>query len=175
MPEGFYVVNDLNTECGNLDSVVIGPTGVFSLDAKNWRGIIAPDGDGEILLNGRFDRSHIKPFVGRVMGIRERVIALAPNADPFLFIQAVFVFTAARVEAPWGSTGKVHCIRDDQLHDYIVERKGAKRLTTKEVKKIASAFAALARMDSDFVKHERAERRKDSATAHPHNATPVAT
>ena len=160
LPEGYYVINDLNTACGNLDSVVIGHTGVFALDAKNWRGIISSDGNGEILLNGRFDRAHIKQFVGRVMGIRERVIALAPEVDPF--IQTVFVFTAARVEAPWGSTGMVHCIRDDQLHDYIVERKATKRLTTKEVKTIARAFAALARMDPDFVRHERVDKPKDA-------------
>jgi hypothetical protein len=164
LPDGFYVVNDLKTECGNLDSVVIGPTGVFALDAKNWRGIVAADGNGELMLNGRNDRAHIKPFVGRVMGIRERVKALAPEVESFF--QSVFVFTAARVEAPWSSTGNVHCIRDEQLHDYIVERKGGKRLSTKEVKTVARAFAALARMDPDFLKHERAEA-KDAAATEP--------
>jgi hypothetical protein len=152
LPESYYIVNDLNTGSGNLDSVVIGPTGVFALDAKNWRGVVASDGKGEILLNGRFDKAHVKQLVGRVMGIRDRVKALAPEVDPF--IQAVFVFTAARVEAPWRSTGMAHCIRDDQLYDYTVDRKAGKRLSTKEVKMIARAFAALARMDPEFVKHE---------------------
>lgn len=161
LPQGYYIVHDLNTDCGNLDSVAIGPTGVFALDAKNWRGVIASDGKGELLLNARNGKAHVKQLVGRAMGIRERVRALAPDVDPF--IQAVFVFTAARVDAPWGSTGKAHCIRDDQLYDYIVERKGVKRLSSTEVKKIARAFAALARMDPDFVKHERTDTRPDNA------------
>lgn len=171
LPEGFYVVNDLKTDCGNLDSVVIGPTGVFALDAKNWRGIVAPDGSGEILLNGRSDRAHVKPFLGRVMGIRDRVRALAPEVEPF--IQAVFVFTSARVEAAWGSTGMVHCIRDEQLHDYIVERKAPTRLGIKEVKTIARAFAALARMDPDFARREQTV--KNAGEPHVQNEAPVLT
>jgi hypothetical protein len=147
-PDGFYVINDLKTESGNLDHVVIGPTGVFALDAKSWRGIVSADGKGELLLNDRFDRPHIKPFVGRVMGIRDRVKALALEMDAFF--QPVFVFTSARVEANRGTTGNVHCIRDDQLHEYIVESKKGKRLNTKDVKTIARAFAALARMDPNF-------------------------
>ena len=129
-----------------MDHVVIGPTGVFALDTKNWRGVVSADGKGEVLINGRFEKPYIRQFVGRVMGIKDRVKALAPGVDPY--IQAVFVFTSARVDANWGTTGNVHCIRDDQLHDYIVESKKGKRLTPKEV--IARAFAALARMDPHF-------------------------
>lgn len=83
LPEGYYIVHDLKTDCGNLDSVVIGPTGVFALDAKNWRGVVTADGKGEILLNGRLDRAQVKQLVGRVMGIRERVRALATDVDRF--------------------------------------------------------------------------------------------
>lgn len=147
-PEDFYIINDLNTDAGNLDHVVIGPTGVFALDTKSWRGVVTADGKGELLLNGRFEKAHVKQLVGRVMGIRDRVKALAPAMDPF--IQAVFVFTSARVDANWGTTGNAHCIRDDQLFDYIVESKKGKKLNTKEVKAIARAFAALARMDPHF-------------------------
>jgi hypothetical protein len=50
----------------------------------------------------------------------------------------------------WGTTGNAYCIRDDQLFDYIVESKKGKKLNTKEVKAIARAFAALARMDPHF-------------------------
>ena len=153
-PDGFYVVNDLKTEAGNLDHVVIGPTGVFALDAKNWRGVVAADGKGELLLNGRFEKPYTRQFVGRVMGIKDRVKALAHGPDPY--IQAVFVFTSARVDANWGTTGNVHCIRDDQLYDYIVESKKGKKLTTKEVKTIARAFAALARMDPGFSENQLA-------------------
>lgn len=43
-PADFHVINDLSTPFGNLDHVVIGPTGVFVIDAKNWRGIVTANG-----------------------------------------------------------------------------------------------------------------------------------
>ena len=39
-PDGFHVINDLTTPFGNLDHVVIGPTGVFVIDAKLARGCL---------------------------------------------------------------------------------------------------------------------------------------
>lgn len=148
-PEDYYVFNDISTPTGNLDHVVVGPTGVFVLDAKNWRGVVQADGKGELLLNGkRTDKADIRSFVGRIMGVREKVRNLAGGAD--LYFHGVFVFTAARVEAAWGKTGSVHCLREDQLREYIVEKEFGKRLIPAEVEKMAKAFLGLAHMDRDF-------------------------
>jgi hypothetical protein len=38
LPDEFCVINDLSTPNGNIDHVVVGPTGVFVLDTKAWRG-----------------------------------------------------------------------------------------------------------------------------------------
>ena len=148
-PDEFFVIHDLTTECGNIDHVVIGPTGVFAIDAKNWKGVVSANGKGELLCNTKpTDKPIVKQFVGRIMGIKDRVRALAPGIDPY--VQALFVFTSARVEAMWGTTGPVHCIRDEQLYEYIVESKKGKKLNSKDVKTIAQAFLALARMDGEF-------------------------
>jgi hypothetical protein len=53
LPEEFRVVNDVQTPSGNLDHVVIGPTGVFVIETKNWRGIIGSDGNDELTWNGK--------------------------------------------------------------------------------------------------------------------------
>jgi hypothetical protein len=148
-PDEFFVINDLTTPSGNLDHVVVGPTGVFVLDTKNWRGVVSSDDKGELLVNGQpTDKPYIRQFVGRMLGIRDRVLALAPGLDPFY--QALFVFTAARVDAKWGTTGNVHCVRDDQLHKYIVEKDFGKRLSANEIQRLAQAFLALARLDRGF-------------------------
>src|ERR1700752_2706663 len=60
LPDGFLVINDLATPFGNLDHVVVGPSGVFALDTKNWRGTITPDGKGELLIDGRtLDKDYV--------------------------------------------------------------------------------------------------------------------
>jgi Mn2+/Fe2+ NRAMP family transporter len=35
LPDGFAVINDVTKKLGNIDHVVIGPTGVYVIDAKN--------------------------------------------------------------------------------------------------------------------------------------------
>ncbi len=149
LPKGFYVINDLTTAFGNLDHVVIGPTGVFVLETKNWRGVIAPDGKGELLLNGKkIDKDYVRALVSRTLNIRDKVRVLAPGPDPFY--RAVLVFTSAWVDAKWGSTGAAHCIRDEQLLDYVLDKKLDRPLRSDEIKRLAQAFISLARMDEDF-------------------------
>jgi len=149
LSDDFCVINDLSTPHGNIDHVVVGPTGVFVLDAKAWRGIVAADGKGELFLNGKpTEKPYIRQFVGRMMGVREKVLTLAPAKE--IRFKAVFVFTAARVEAKWGTTASLHCVTDDQIYDYITENPFGKQLQPREVAEIAQAFLGLAHMDREF-------------------------
>jgi hypothetical protein len=149
LPDGFCVINDLSTPNGNIDHVVVGPTGVFVLDTKAWRGVVTADGKGELLLNGQpTDKPYVRQFVGRMMGVREKVLTLAPGME--VRHNAVFVFTAARVEARWGTTGYLNCVTDDQIFNYIAEKDFGKKLTAEEVSRIAQAFLGLAHMDREF-------------------------
>ena len=165
-PDEFHVINDLGTPYGNLDHVVVGPTGVFVIETKSWRGVVSSNGKGELMLNnGPTDKPHIRPFLGRVLSVRGRVRTLAPDVDPYY--QAVFVFTSARVEAAWGATGRVHCVRDDQLQDYIVEKDFGKRLKDGEVQRLAQAFLALAHMERDFTDKSTSPRPPDGDLSSP--------
>jgi len=147
-PEGFCVINGLTTPFGDLDHVVIGPTGVYVLDTKNWKGVISSDGKGELLLNGKpTDKPTSKPFVIRMMNVKEKIKTLC-NLDPFF--KAVLVFPIARVDARWGETGSANCIREDQLWNYIVENEITTSLDKGSVEKLAQAFLALATMDKEF-------------------------
>ena len=81
------------------------------------------------------------------MSIKEKINVLS-SLDPY--VQGVFAFPSAYVEAKWGSTGYIHCVKDEQLCDYIVENKRSKKLDKKIIESISQAFLALARMDKDF-------------------------
>ena len=154
-PNDYCVVHDLKTPLGNLDHAVVGPTGVFVIDTKNWKGIVSADGNGELLLNGKpTEKTAVNALVGRTMAIREKVLSLcatdqAPqSAAPFF--HAVLVFPAAKVEARWGSTGAADCLSDEKLWDYIGENPRGAALTKQQIESYARAFRALAQMDSDF-------------------------
>jgi len=147
-PESFCVINGLTTPFGDLDHVVVGPTGVYILDTKNWKGVVSADGKGELLLNGKpTDKPTVKPFVIRMMNVKDKIKTLC-NLDPFF--KAVLVFPIARVDARWGETGSANCIRDDQLWSYIVENEITTKLDKKAIEALAQAFLALATMDKEF-------------------------
>jgi hypothetical protein len=156
LPDEFCVINDLSTPNGNIDHIVVGPTGVFLLDTKSWRGIVTADGNGELLRNGKpTDKPYIRQFVRRMMGVREKTLTLATGID--IHFEALFVFTAAWVEARWGKTGHVNCITDDQLYTYITEKDFGKKLNTKEIGQVAQAFLGLAHMDKEFGRQDQRE------------------
>jgi len=147
-PDDFRVIHDLTTPYGNVDHVVIGPTGAYIIDTKNWKGVVAADGNGELLLNGKpTQKTEIKNLFRRIMSIKEKMKVLS-SLDPY--VQGVFAFPSAYIEARWGTTGYVHCVKDEQLYDYIVENKKSKKLSQKDIESISQAFLALARMDKDF-------------------------
>ena len=151
LPDTFRVIHDLNTQFGNLDHIVVGPTGVFAVETKNWRGAVTSDGHGELLWNGHpTDKPFVKNFTRTIMAIRER---WAPLARSDRFIQGVMVFPSAYEDAKWGTTGNVHCISKDSIPTYFVNHrstKDGKLLSEREVDEIARAFLALARMDEGF-------------------------
>jgi len=145
-PDAYRIIPGVETSFGDIDHVVVGPTGVYAVDTKNWRGIVIADDQGELLLNGRPTK---KPAIGnltRSIMTTKKKIKVRSALDPY--VRGVLAFLSARVEAKWGTTGSVHCITDEQLYDYIVEKK--KRLTKKEIASISQAFLAVARKDKDF-------------------------
>src|ERR1051325_4334952 len=101
----FTVFHNVNTPRGNLDHFVIGPTGVFAIETKNWRGLITSDGSGELMQNGPpTDKPVVRAFVRRTMAIREQIVILTQYDD--IFIKPVMVFPKATVGANFGPTSQ---------------------------------------------------------------------
>ncbi len=145
-PDTYRIINDVRTPAGRFDHVVVGPSGVFVLKTQDWRGIVAGDGTGELICNGQpLDQPHVWHFIGQLMDLRQQVKTLIPDLYPYF--QGVFVFTAARLEAGLGTTRTIHCVRDEQLRRYIVERRRVVELEPEEIETIAKAFLALEKME----------------------------
>jgi hypothetical protein len=155
LPDDFFVFNDVKAKFGNLDHVVVGPTGLFAIETKNWRGVVAPDGNGELIcLNVLPAKPYVRRFLGVCMGTLEQIRSLTRRED--IFIRAVMVFPKARVEAGYGSTGRVHCLTDDQLCSYIENEKFSAKLQKSEVRFLVRALEGIARLEPEFDEPERA-------------------
>jgi hypothetical protein len=156
LPDDFHVIHDLPTRYGNLDHVIIGPTGVFILETKNWRGTIKADGNDDILLNDAPTRKPtVNPLVARIMDVRKNIETLPAAERDLPYFHALLVFTSAWVEARWGRTGAARCITDDQIWRCIVEEKPERKLTSKEIDWLSQAFITVAATDKEYTNGER--------------------
>ncbi|MGB8356132.1 MAG: nuclease-related domain-containing protein [Chthoniobacteraceae bacterium] len=147
LPDGYVVFNDLRTLSGNIDHVVIGPTGIFVIDTMNWRGAVTPNGQGELLCNGRpTGGSEVKLLLALITSLREKINILTQRED---FIQGILAFPLARVEAQWGTTRNVQCLADERIIDYIRKYRFSNPIKKSEIELIEQAFHALAGMKAD--------------------------
>ena len=143
LPDTYTVLSDLEfaDSYGNIDHLVVGPTGVFSIDVKNWKGNVAADGRGELLLNGKpTDKPQVRAFTARTMDLKQRLNAVI-RLDPY--IQCLFVFPHTYIEARWGTTGTVLCVDAENLVDLIIKPNPSRALKAGNVARLVDGAKAL--------------------------------
>ena len=146
LSDDYYVINDLKTSYGNIDHIVIGSSGIYIIETKNFRGLITSSEKGELLLNGQLtDKPFIRNFTATVMSIKKQIDVLSRKEN---YIQGLMVFPSAFLSAKWGTTSYIHCLTDDKLYDYFEKR--VKRFSKEEVQLFYNAFVALTSMDKGF-------------------------
>ena len=151
LSDRYFVLNDVKTATGNLDHIVVGPTGLFAIETKNWRGLVTVNAQGKLLTNGVLSTQPcFRKFLGRSMSVLDQVRVLARRDN--IYVRAVMVFPKAWVNAPFGSTGRVHCITDEILCSYIEDPKYSDNLDDNAVAEIVRALEGIARMEVDFAK-----------------------
>jgi Nuclease-related domain len=148
LSDDYVVFNDVTTEFGDIDHVVVGPTGVFFIDTKHWKGVVGVDRHGKLLLNGKpTTKDAVGALVATCAETKKKLKTLC-GYEPY--IRAVLCFTSARVDASFGRIKYCDCVRDERLLDYITDKKNARPLTKEQVESISRAFEMLAGMDKGF-------------------------
>jgi hypothetical protein len=95
----YHVFHDMSHEHlgGNIDHLVVGPTGVFAIETKNWIGSISIDRFGEPLWNGyAYRKRHAGTLITNSLTIKQW-IGDVPGKQRF-YIQAIMVFPSAFVD-----------------------------------------------------------------------------
>ena len=151
LPDGYVVINDLATPYGTLDHVVVGPTGVYIIETRDWRGLITADGQGDILCNGNLPpKPLVRTLLDRILNVRDQVAGLYAGRQPgteMPLFKGMIVFPAAWVEARLGTTGSAFCLNENQVYDFIVGNKWNDELDPSQIKRLVRAFLALAKSD----------------------------
>jgi len=148
LPNDYVVVNDVSKRLGNIDHLVIGPTGIYVINTKNWRGTVVAGQDGELLWNGKPTRKHeVHNLSCAVMDFHSKIMALCSKD---YFIRGLMVFTHTYLAADFGRTKSIHCLRENRVLDYIQNKEFSGRLKSEDIGLVKRAALQLAHMDERF-------------------------
>ena len=94
LPEGNFIIHDFDTGRGNIDHILVGPKGVFTLEVKSHRGKVTFD-DSKLLRDGKpFEKDILKQAWAECFAVREALgkwnIA-EPKAEPLIVFSNAFV------------------------------------------------------------------------------------
>jgi len=94
LPKEYYVFHDLAFEGFNIDHVVIGPTGVFTVETKSHRGKVSAGGEA-LRLNGRpFEKPILNQAWSEAFSLRDRLPQIAEipcRVQPILCFPNAFI------------------------------------------------------------------------------------
>lgn len=92
LPSSYWVLHSVSTGHGDVDHVVIGPTGVFALETKAWEGAFYRS-RGRLFCNGRPAEHVLRQARAAAMQVRELLL----DAGIDLWVEAVVVAARASV------------------------------------------------------------------------------
>ena len=118
---------------GDIDQVVVGPTGLFAIEIKAWNGRIEWRGD-ELFVNGRARTRKVRKVSGHAMELRRRV----PEGLELGWVEAVTVFAKAFPSVGCRHKKSYWTVPSEDLVGFIRSRRA--RLTEEECAWIAASL-----------------------------------
>jgi hypothetical protein len=116
LPQEFHLFNGVGFYAGDVDHVVVGPTGVFVVETKNHSGTISLK-DGRLCRNGELlDRDFVHQATAEAMYVKGRL-----NPQVQCHVRPLVVFTRAKVRVQTAVRG-VRVVALSSLIDTIIDR-----------------------------------------------------
>jgi hypothetical protein len=136
-PLGFQVLHDLDIGRGNADHVLIGPTGVFVIETKEWGGRFYPR-RGKLMFNQRPANEVVGQVRAAALAVRTRLEAAGVDVQ----VHPVIASTRAKVYRSPLRLGYVTVAEVDHLPELVMRQP-----PTLEDATISDAIAAILKGD----------------------------
>jgi len=117
-PEGYRAVHDIDARFGNIDHVVAGPTGVFALETKAWRGRVWLAKGAHLKVGRRDEDRALEQARAGARQVHAQMKAIGLTE----WVEAVIVLTATSLPKGRMRLGAVHVIELADLPDFIRSR-----------------------------------------------------
>jgi len=101
LPEGNIIIHDFDTGRGNVDHILIGPKGIFTLEVKSHRGTVTFD-NGHLLRDGKaFEKDFLKQAWAECLTVRkilEKWDTTEPTVEPVIIFSNAFVKVSGKAK-----------------------------------------------------------------------------
>jgi hypothetical protein len=119
-PEGYRAIHDLDVGRGDADHVLVGPTGVFVIETKEWQGRFYPR-RGRLMFNQRPADEVVSQVTSVALNVKRRL----ERAEIDVWVQAVIASTRAKVYASPLRLGHVTALEADDLPAFVRGRRAS--------------------------------------------------
>lgn len=92
VPLGYRIIHDVETGFGNIDHIVVGPTGVFAIETKHWKGRFYPK-SGRLMHGGVPADEVVAQARREALEVKKRLVEAGMN----LWVEAIVASTKATV------------------------------------------------------------------------------
>jgi hypothetical protein len=117
-PEGYRALHEVDIGRGDADHVLVGPTGVFVIETKEWQGRFYPR-HGHLMFNQRSADQVVTQVTAAAIAIRRRL----RRAGIDVWVQAVIASTSASVYKSPLRLGHVTALEADDLPAFVRARR----------------------------------------------------
>lgn len=120
LPSSYWVVHGVATGRGDVDHVVIGPTGIFAIETKAWEGTFYRN-RGQLYCNGQPAEHVLRQARGAAGNVRQ--ILIAAGVDEW--VDAVVVAARATVSRSPLRFRQAYVVSLEDLVDFVTGRRRA--------------------------------------------------
>lgn len=136
LPKDFKVIHDINVDDKfNIDHLVIGPTGIFTIETKNHIGRITNSGDTLLINNKLFEKDIIKQAISESYYIKEKI---KNSLNLNVYVKPVIVFANPKTYVESDEVKGVKTISIRMLKKYLITQ--TIKFNILEIQKIYDLF-----------------------------------
>ncbi len=121
-PEGYRTLHGLDIGRGDADHVLVGPTGVYVIETKEWSGRFYPR-RGRLMFNQRPADEVVSQVTAAALAVKHRL----ERAGIDVWVQAVIASTSAKVYASPLRLGHVTALEAGDLPGFVRGRRPVAR------------------------------------------------
>src|SRR5256712_11023853 len=138
----FFLLNDamLPGAKGNIDHVLVGPTGVFVFETKNYSGKYVCYGD-RLFLQGRRQKYDVKSVSVQAKNNANTLGGLLHSSGFTVYVNTVIVFTRPAVQL-WLPRPTVPVLKDGAVRNFVLSQNPGFQITPVYAEKIADKVLA---------------------------------